>query len=152
MGTLDYQQASRSSKIPSKNQFQRWVDAVLMSEAETLAVLIRVIDEAEMTDLNQRYRGKSGASNVLSFPAQAVPGFVAVCLGDVLFCAPVIEQEAEQQQKALNHHWAHLTVHGILHLLGYDHANAAQAAVMEGKEIKILKTMKISNPYAGENL
>lgn len=152
MGTLDYQQASRSSKIPSKNQFQRWVDAVLMSEAETLAVLIRVIDEAEMTDLNQRYRGKSGASNVLSFPAQTVPGFVAVCLGDVLLCAPVIEQEAEQQQKALNHHWAHLTVHGILHLLGYDHANAAQAAVMEGKEIKILKTMKISNPYAGENL
>lgn len=143
MNTLDFQIVSKSAKIPTENQFQRWIDAVL----ETCELVIRVVDEVEMIQFNKQYRHKQGATNILSFPYEAPAGFNSLLLGDLLLCAPVIETQALQQQKPLDHHWAHIIVHGVLHLLNYDHDTDTDATIMEAKEIVILHNLKIKNPY-----
>ena len=147
MNILDYQIASCSSKIPSESLFQYWVDAVLINEDEDSEIVIRIIDEDEMIAFNQQYRNKNGSTNILSFPYEVPEGFNSSLLGDLLLCAPVIEKEAVQQNKTLNNHWAHIVIHGVLHLLGYDHVDDEDAEEMESKEIEILKTIKINNPY-----
>lgn len=147
MNTLDFQIVSQSKQIPEKTQFQYWVNAVLSDHSEDSEVVIRVVDEEEMIRSNEQYRGEQGTTNILSFAFEAPKGFDSALLGDLLLCAPVIEKEALQQNKPLNHHWAHMIIHGALHLLGYDHVNDTDAQVMEAKEIEILKTIKISNPY-----
>jgi probable rRNA maturation factor len=147
MNTVDFQIISQMQKIPSESQFKTWVDAVLSDESEGSEVVIRVIDEDEMITFNEQYRNKQGATNILSFPFEVPEGIDSILLGDLLLCAPVIEQEALQQNKMINHHWAHMIVHGILHLLGYDHIDSVGAEEMEAKEIEILKTITIKNPY-----
>ncbi|KAF3981967.1 MAG: rRNA maturation RNase YbeY [Methylococcales symbiont of Hymedesmia sp. n. MRB-2018] len=147
MNTIDFQLISKSNKIPSESLFQTWVNSVLIDQSEDSEIVIRVVDEAEMTRFNEKYRDKHGSTNILSFPFQVPQGIESVLLGDLLLCAPVIEEEAWQQKKLLNHHWAHIIVHGVLHLLAYDHSNEVDAEEMETKEIEILKTIKITNPY-----
>ena len=110
-------------------------------------VVIRIVDEAEMIQFNEHYRDKKGSTNILSFPFEAPEGVDNYLLGDMLVCAPVVEKEAQQQKKELDHHWAHMIVHGVLHLLGYDHVDDQDAEEMEELEIKILKKIKIKNPY-----
>lgn len=147
MNTLDFQIISKSAKIPTESRFQCWIDAVL----ETCELVIRIVDEDEMAQFNQQYRHKQGATNILSFAYEAPPGFDSLLLGDLLLCAPVIETQALQQRKPLNHHWAHITIHGTLHLQGYDHETDADATIMEAKEIAILHALKIKNPYQENN-
>lgn len=147
MNILEFQIVSESTRVPEEQQFQYWVDSVLSTDAEDSEVVIRVVDEEEMTRFNEQYRDKKGVTNILSFSYEAPAGFESALLGDLLLCAPVIETEALLQNKSLNHHWAHMIVHGILHLLGYDHVDDADATEMEAKEIEILKTIKIKNPY-----
>lgn len=137
---LNLQIASTSAQLPSKAQFTQWAKAALRVDTE---VTIRIVDEEEGRQLNSAYRGKDYATNVLTFPISEEPHL----MGDIIICAPVVAEEARAQQKPIEAHFAHLTVHGILHLHGYDHEKEAQAALMEGIEITILSKLRYPNPY-----
>lgn len=135
--------------IPSAAQMGQWIEAVLQRQdrsGETV-VTVRVVDAPEMADLNQTYRHKTGVTNILSFPFSAPPGLVLPLLGDMVVCLPVLQQEAAAQGKPLQQHWAHLLVHGTLHLLGFDHVDPLQAVDMEGLECEILQSFGIPDPY-----
>ena len=147
MNVLDIQIVSQSKQLPDQEQFQYWVDAVLKDESQDSELVIRIVDEAEMIQFNDQYRDKKGPTNILSFPFEIPEGVDSNLLGDILVCAPVVEKEAKQQHKELDNHWAHMIVHGVLHLLGYDHVGDQDAEEMEALEIKILKKIKIRNPY-----
>jgi probable rRNA maturation factor len=133
--------------LPSEAQFQTWLDAALADQDKEFEVVIRLVDEAESAELNQEYRGKIGATNILSFSFEIPDGLELNLLGDLVICAPLVKKEALEQHKPLEHHWAHLVVHGVLHLRGYDHADDDEAEEMEGKEIQILQQLNIPNPY-----
>lgn len=137
---LTLQIASTLEPLPSLQQFKKWAKAALRVNTE---VTIRLVDEAEGRALNKAYRGKDYATNVLTFALAEEPHL----MGDIILCAPVIEKEATAQQKSLLAHYAHLTVHGILHLHGYDHEIEAQAALMESIEVTILQKLGYANPY-----
>jgi probable rRNA maturation factor len=113
--------------------------------------VIRLVDDQESAELNQQYRHKQGPTNILSFPFEAPDGFDTDLLGDLVICTPLIALEAQQQNKQLFDHWAHITIHGVLHLLGYDHIDDAEAEEMEALEIKILSRLNINNPYLEES-
>ena len=115
-----------------------------MKESE---IVIRIVADAESAKFNEQYRHQSGPTNVLSFPFEAPNGMALNLLGDLVICAPVVEKEAEQQHKSIDAHWAHIVIHGVLHLLGFDHTNDYDAEIMEAKEIGVLKKLKIDNPY-----
>jgi probable rRNA maturation factor len=145
--TLDLQ--SEVEGGPDEDDIRRWIEAVLATEAYTADVelTVRVVDEDEMAALNARYRHKIGPTNILSFPFEAPPGVELNLLGDLVIAAPVVKQEASEQGKTESAHWAHMIVHGTLHLLGYDHQEPAEAEEMEAREIRILKQLGYSNPY-----
>jgi probable rRNA maturation factor len=152
MTVIDLQVATTATALPSSAQFQVWVDAALQGQALDSELLIRLVDGDESAALNQQYRHKTGPTNILSFPFEAPPGIELAMLGDLVMCVPVIVQEALQQAKPVEHHWAHITVHGVLHLLGYDHIDDAEAEQMEALEIEILQQFNIPNPYLEESL
>lgn len=146
--TVDIQTAS-AEPVPDEDDIRGWVRAALEgrisgNEAE---VSMRLVDEPEMTELNKTYRKKSGSTNVLSFPAEMPDGVTTPLLGDIVICAPVVRREAKEQQKALDAHWAHMAVHGSLHLLGYDHVDDDEAATMEALETQILQQLHYDCPY-----
>jgi probable rRNA maturation factor len=145
--TLDVQYEVEAG--PDEDDIRRWIEAVLAAEAETAEVelTVRIVDEAEMAELNARYRHKTGPTNILSFPFEAPPGVELNLLGDLVIAAPVVQREAQEQGKTETAHWAHMIVHGTLHLLGYDHLEPAEAEDMEAREIRILHELGYSNPY-----
>jgi len=147
MNFLDFQIVSKSEHLPSQAMFQIWIDAVLTDESQDSEIVIRIVDEDEMIQFNDQYRGKKSVTNILSFPFDPPEEAESDLLGDLLVCAPVVELEARQQNKHLEHHWAHMIIHGVLHLIGYDHIDDLEAEEMEALEIKILKIIKINNPY-----
>ena len=132
--------ASKMAEIPAKNLFKKWAKAALRVDTE---VTIRIVDEAEGRALNLAYRNKDYATNVLTFPLAEEPHL----MGDIVICAPVVVKEATEQHKSLETHFAHLTVHGVLHLHGYDHEDVHQAELMESIEIQILAKLGYANPY-----
>jgi len=137
---LSLQNASVAAQIPTKAQFKKWAKAALRVDTE---VTIRIVDEAEGRALNSAYRGKDYATNVLTFPITEEPHL----MGDIVLCAPIVAAEAAAQNKSLEAHYAHLTVHGILHLHGYDHQIDEQAALMESIEVTTLLQLGYANPY-----
>ncbi|HSG50830.1 MAG TPA: rRNA maturation RNase YbeY [Rheinheimera sp.] len=145
--TLDLQLASTSTDLPSTEQFQQWLDAAILPFQAEAEVTIRLVDNAESQQLNLTYRGKDYPTNVLSFPFQCPPGVELPLLGDLVICAPVVAKEAAEQNKPLYAHWAHMVIHGSLHLLGFDHINDDDAEQMEAEEITILQQLGITNPY-----
>lgn len=134
---------------PTTKQLKYWAKETLLLKSPHAEVTIRIVDPKEMITLNHTYRHKNKVTNVLSFPFEMPEGveLPISILGDIVICAEVIEQEALEQAKELNAHWAHMVVHGILHLLGYDHEEDEQAELMEAEEIIILKKLGFNNPY-----
>ncbi len=133
-------QRATQRETPSRSQFLRWVKAALNVDTE---VTIRIVSANEGRALNAAYRGKDYATNVLTFPLTEEPHL----MGDIILCAPVVEKEAREQGKDLMAHYAHMTVHGILHLHGYDHETEAQAELMEALEVETLRKLGYANPY-----
>jgi probable rRNA maturation factor len=135
--------------IPSPASFRRWVEATLHGAKRRKAteLSIRIVGAEEGRALNRDYRGKDYATNVLSFEADLPPGLKLPLIGDMAICAPVVAREAVEQGKHAHDHWAHLTVHGTLHLLGYDHIVEAEAEAMEALETRILAGLGIADPY-----
>ena len=134
--------------VPAAASFRRWTNAALADRREEAEVSIRVVAEDEGREINKRYRRREYATNVLSFVAEYPDGVGADLLGDLVICAPVVAREAREQGKREADHWAHLTVHGVLHLLGYDHEQAAEALAMEAVERQVLEHLGIPDPYA----
>lgn len=147
--SVDIQRASKFAS-PSDALIQSWAASALRDKRDAAEMTIRIVDEVESAELNQTYRHKQGATNVLSFPFEAPEDVPMDLLGDLVVCAPVVEQQAKEQHKSSEAHWAHMVVHGSLHLLGYDHIEEQQAAEMEALEISILKKMGFPNPYEEE--
>ena len=143
---IEVQRMVNDPCVPEDRFFADWAKAVLADEDSAL-VNLRIVDEAEGWALNREWRGKDSATNVLSFPADMPRINGMRVLGDVVLCAPVIEQESSEQGKTLEAHWAHLVIHGLLHLLGFDHINGEQARLMEAREIAILASLGFPNPY-----
>ncbi len=143
---LDVQYACRRDELPGKAQLRAWASAAL-KKGDSAQVTVRFADAGEGRTLNRDYRGKDYATNVLSFPYQMQP----VVRGDLVLCAPVVAREAAEQGKSLASHYAHLIVHGMLHLQGHDHeASAEQAAAMESREARILARLGYPDPYRDE--
>jgi len=144
---VEVQYAVEAPDLPAEGDVHRWVAAALAGRRGEAEVVVRIVDEAESAELNGTYRGKHYATNVLSFPFEAPPGVAMSLLGDLVICAPVVAREAAEQGKAGMAHWAHMVVHGTLHLIGYDHETDAEAEEMEGLEREILAGLGIGDPY-----
>jgi probable rRNA maturation factor len=145
--TVDLQVAYEG-QVPEQALFQKWAEAALQEDVtEDCELSIRLVEVEESAELNNTYRGKTGPTNVLSFPFDSPIPMEPKLLGDLVICVPIVEKEALEQAKELEHHWAHLVVHGCLHLLGYDHIEDDQAEEMEAFEIEILQILTIDNPY-----
>ena len=147
MPDLDLQNATTAS-VPEPALFQVWVEAALADRRSDWELAVRLVDEPEGRTLNHDYRGRDYATNVLSFPVDLPEGIDLPLLGDLVICAPVVAREAAEQGKSETAHWAHLTVHGVLHLLGFDHATSVEANVMEGEERRVMAQLGFSDPYA----
>ena len=143
---LDLQNESAATLTPAVEQVQQWLTAALQSDYARLEQTIRIVDEPESRTLNQQFRGKDSATNVLAFPADS-DLLDYDCLGDLVICAPLVAAEAKAQGKTEDAHWAHLVIHGMLHLQVYDHQTADQVARMEALEVEILDTLGYTNPY-----
>ena len=153
--TVDVQFACEDAGVPDEQVIQGWVELAASRSGRLpqgdSEFAVRVVGEAEIQTLNQLYRNKDSATNVLSFPAEPVDGLpttVARQMGDIVICASVVRDEAVRQSKSLDDHWAHMLIHGTLHLLGFDHGEDKEAEKMEDLEIAILKSRDIADPYA----
>ena len=152
---VDVQFACEDAGVPDEGDIQSWVEHAAvqsgrLTDSDT-EIAVRIVGTAEIQTLNQLYRNKDAATNVLSFPAgdiEGLPKTAARQLGDIVICASVVRDEAVRQEKLLADHWAHMLVHGVLHLLGYDHGNKADAEEMEQLEATILRSRGIADPYA----
>lgn len=149
MYEITIQRAVTTRSLPTTKTFKRWVSAVLKNKMPSAELTIRIVDKNEMTALNSTYRQKPKPTNVLSFPFD-IPKECEddlPMLGDLVICAEVVREEARAQKKTVESHWAHMVIHGTLHLLGYDHEKEAEAEVMEAEEIHLLTALGFSNPY-----
>ncbi len=144
---LEIQRAVETADLPDDEEFRRWLQAALAGHRERAAICLRIVDEEEGLELNREWRGRDHATNVLSFPAGEVGEAAPDLLGDLVICAPVVAREALEQGKSPQAHWAHLTVHGCLHLLGFDHQEPQQAEAMESLEREILARLGYPDPY-----
>ncbi|MDM8560265.1 rRNA maturation RNase YbeY [Candidatus Parabeggiatoa sp. HSG14] len=159
---VDVQHASNEPHLPDKGMLTRWVNAALqcqiplnletpkskLQNPKSVELTIRIVDETEARQLNEQWRQRPYPTNVLSFPFECPPGIEDIALlGDIVVCAPLLASEAIEQHKPLHAHWAHLIIHGTLHLLGYDHIDSDQASAMESLEICILHNLGYPNPY-----
>ncbi len=148
---LDLQFACQDSQgLPGESEFHQWASHAIENFQQQAELTVRLVDEAESQQLNSDYRGKDKPTNVLSFPFEAPPGIELDLLGDLIICRQVVEREAKEQNKTLSAHWAHMVVHGCLHLLGYDHIDDSEAEEMESLETEIMQKMGFSDPYAAE--
>jgi len=144
---LCLQNASSVNEVPDQSEIELWLQLALQ-DLPAAVLTIRIVDEAESATLNQQYRQKSGATNVLSFPADLPEEVDLPLLGDLVICAPLVLGEAIAQGKPVQAHWAHLVIHGALHLLGYDHLEEAEAEQMENLETELMGKLGFADPYA----
>jgi probable rRNA maturation factor len=147
---VDVQIASDEDDLPDPAELRAWARAAVGDLRRDCELTVRIVDEAESARLNSSYRNKDGATNVLSFPFAPPAGVDIPLLGDIVICAPVVRREASEQSKSTNSHWAHMVVHGSLHLLGFDHEQARGAQEMEALETRILADLGFDNPYESQ--
>ncbi len=143
---LDLQIATAMPDLPPAADFETWARTALQDETRR-GLVIRIVDEAESRQLNRDYRGRDNPTNVLSFPFEAPPEVPDEHLGDLVICAAVVRREAAEQGKVEAHHWAHMVIHGVLHLRGHDHQDDAQARIMENLETELLAGLGLPDPY-----
>jgi probable rRNA maturation factor len=151
MVAVDIQIASEDDDHPPPVYFEKWVKAAIASRQDDVELTVRIVDEEESRHLNNSYRGINKPTNVLSFPAELPDHIDIPLLGDLVICAPIVAKEAVEQNKPALSHWAHMVIHGTLHLLGYDHIDDSDAEKMEAFEIEILASLEIPNPYSINN-
>ena len=144
---IDLINNSDSTQLPALSDLQNWATAAVDQRREEAEISLLIVDEAEGAELNLQWRNKSGPTNVLSFPSDLPAELGLPLLGDLIICAPVVAREALEQKKSLNSHWAHMMVHGTLHLLGFDHIDDDQAEEMESLETDILARIGYPDPY-----
>lgn len=154
MTEVELQWGTQVQAMPTESQCQTWVEAALQGDLkqQDVAITIRVVDATESRQLNHDYRGKDYATNVLSFEFELPPGLVQpddepIYLGDLVICASVVIEEAMTQEKTLEEHWAHMVIHGTLHLQGFDHIDEAEAEKMEALETQIMQQLGYDDPY-----
>ena len=148
---IDLQIASKNiDGLPTLEQIEQWATAAVQPESDDVEMTVRIVDEAESQTLNRTYRAKDRPTNVLSFPFECPTEVSLPLLGDLVICRQVVEYEAAEQEKPLMAHWAHMVVHGSLHLLGYDHIDDTEAEEMESLETKIMQGLGFVDPYLGE--
>jgi probable rRNA maturation factor len=148
---MDIQNVSKCDTLPENKLIIEWAEQALDKQHKESEITLRVVDIDEGLELNKEWRKKDSATNVLSFPVGEVIEQAPNLLGDIVICAPIVELEAKDQGKSSEAHWAHLIIHGILHLQGYDHESDEEASVMETKEIHILNKIGYTNPYDTES-
>jgi probable rRNA maturation factor len=149
--SMEIQNVSGFDLLPKDELMIKWADQALDEQHKEAEITLRVVNIEEGQELNKEWRKKDAATNVLSFPVGEVIEHAPNLLGDIVICAPIVEQEAKEQGKDIEAHWAHLIIHGILHLQGYDHLSDEEANIMETKEIQILKKSGYANPYETES-
>ncbi|TEW51427.1 rRNA maturation RNase YbeY [Psychromonas algicola] len=152
---VDLQIASENEQsLPELAQIETWVNAAIMAASDDIReeaeLTVRIVDAAESQELNSQYREKDRPTNVLSFPFQNPPGITLPLLGDLIICKSVVEKEAIEQNKRLISHWAHMLIHGTLHLLGYDHIDEEEAETMERIETSLMIELGYNDPYLSE--
>ena len=148
---IDLQIASENEQgLPSEAQLTQWATAAVRPTRDDVEMTVRIVDEEESHELNLTYRGKDRPTNVLSFPFESPAEVELPLLGDLVICRQVVEREAVEQNKPLMAHWAHMIVHGSLHLLGYDHIEDAEAEEMESLETEIMQGLGFADPYLSE--
>ncbi len=148
---IDLQIASENiDGLPTLEQIEQWATAAVQPESDDVEMTVRIVDEAESQTLNRTYRAKDRPTNVLSFPFECPTEVSLPLLGDLVICRQVVEYEAAEQKKPLMAHWAHMVVHGSLHLLGYDHIDDTEAEEMESLETKIMQGLGFVDPYLAE--
>ena len=136
--------------LPTAEQIEQWATAAVQPQSDEVEMTVRIVDEAESHELNLNYRGKDRPTNVLSFPFECPDAVELPLLGDLVICRQVVEREAQEQDKPLMAHWAHMVVHGSLHLLGYDHIEDNEAEEMESLEAQIMTGLGFADPYLSE--
>ncbi|MBE8168369.1 MAG: rRNA maturation RNase YbeY, partial [Shewanella sp.] len=144
---LDLQIATDENQLPTQAEFELWAHTALKPHLSEAELTIRLVNENESQQLNKDYRGKDKPTNVLSFPFEVPEGIELPLLGDLVVCVNVVKTEAVQQNKPLKSHWAHMVVHGCLHLLGYDHIDDNEADEMESLETQLIESLGFDNPY-----
>ena len=147
---VDIQMASASEEAPDPQSIERWVSAAIDNQRDSTELSIRIVDTEEGQALNEQFRGSTGATNVLSFPFENESPEPLPLIGDIVICAPVVLKEASEQNKTLHAHWAHMIIHGVLHLLGYDHQNETDANLMESLETDIMQGLGFPPPYSSQ--
>ncbi|RDE68939.1 rRNA maturation RNase YbeY [Aggregatibacter segnis] len=136
--------------LPTAEQIEQWATAAVQPQSDEVEMTVRIVDEAESHELNLNYRGKDRPTNVLSFPFECPDEVELPLLGDLVICRQVVEREAQEQDKPVMAHWAHMVVHGSLHLLGYDHIEDDEAEEMESLETQIMIGLGFADPYLSE--
>ena len=148
---IDLQMAcEQESDLPTAEQIEQWATAAVQPQSDEVEMTVRIVDEAESHELNLNYRGKDRPTNVLSFPFECPDEVELPLLGDLVICRQVVEREAQEQDKPVMAHWAHMVVHGSLHLLGYDHIEDDEAEEMESLETQIMTGLGFADPYLSE--
>ena len=148
---IDLQMAcEQESGLPTAEQIEQWATAAVQPQSDEVEMTVRIVDEAESHALNLNYRGKDRPTNELSFPFECPDEVELPLLGDLVICRQVVEREAQEQDKPLMAHWAHMVVHGSLHLLGYDHIEDDEAEEMESLETQIMTGLGFADPYLSE--
>ena len=145
--SVDIQRSEALGPVPSDDEIASWVNLVLQHQHCSASVSVRLVDEVEITQLNSQYRELSEPTNVLSFPCDLSDEAGMRILGDIVVCEPVVTREALEQGKNTGDHWAHMVIHGLLHLLGFDHIDSQQAEEMECLEVSLLREINVGNPY-----
>lgn len=148
---IDLQVNSDSSQLPKESHMIRWAQAAVADRRKQAEISVLIVDTEEGAELNQQWRAKEGPTNVLSFPSDLPEELQLPLLGDLVICAPVVEREAQEQEKTLESHWAHMIIHGTLHLLGFDHVEDGEAEEMESLETSIMQSLGYPDPYRDDS-